>query len=421
MQKDSNQKHGIPFGWHLPSQRMVKVAEVPNGRACKCTCVACGARLQSRQGAIRIWHFAHDEETNCLNAPEAAIHRMAKQMIAERSAVFMPPRQISRDIHGKNHVWAETITVDIQTSGLFLLADCVQEKTIGNGRNAGDSRRPDVYGLHDGRPLAIEIRNTHAVDEEKRVWLIQQGYSILEIAVADLALLTPDEISGALANRLFSNDSHSLWLTHSGDLDGELSLDQMEAEVRAARADEELTLLAKQDAEAAELQRRKETRERYRDIEDFRIRLGRSTIRIGRNTQRVSLKKFGSVPDAVFQGLKELARKHGASFNDRGGCWEFHRHTENEAFFGQFCAEVQQACLERYFGTPAVPTHLHPISPATINSIPEAPSFVSFADTAVQEAIDERAGILEFEAGFNRSYAEKLALSAMDSLRSADK
>ena len=82
MKKDSDLKHVIPFGWHIPSKRMVAATEVPNGRACECICAACGVRLQTRQGAIRVWHFAHDEETNCQHAAEAAIHRMAKQMLS---------------------------------------------------------------------------------------------------------------------------------------------------------------------------------------------------------------------------------------------------------------------------------------------------------------------------------------------------
>ena len=142
MRKDSNLKHGIPFGWHIPSQRMVTVTEVANGRACECICAACGVRLQARQGAIRVWYFAHDEETNCQHAAEAAIHRMAKQMIAERGCVFVPHRQLPpRTIHGKKRVWTEMITVDVQSAGLQMLADCTQEKTIGDSRSEGDSRR----------------------------------------------------------------------------------------------------------------------------------------------------------------------------------------------------------------------------------------------------------------------------------------
>lgn len=39
-----------------------------------------------------------------------------------------------------------------------------------------------------------------------------------------------------------------------------------------------------------------------------------------------------------------------------------------------------------------------------------------FADAILQEAFDERAGILEFEAGFDRATAEKLALTEISAL-----
>ncbi len=410
MLKDSNQKHGIPFGWHVPSKRMVKATEVANGRACECICVACRARLQARQGAVRVWHFAHDEETNCQNAPEAAIHRMAKQMVVERGAIYVPHRQLFRTIHGKKRVWTEQFSVDVQGASLQELKDCIQEKTIGDSRSAGDSRRPDVFALLDGRPLAIEIRNTHAVDFDKQEWLEQQGYSILEIAVADVELLPPDQIPSILETRLFVAATHSTWLAHAGDPDGSLALDQQEAQIRAAHAEEERALLAKLESEELERKRTEEVRERYRDIEDFKISLGCCTVRIGRNAQRVSLKKYGPTPDAVFQGLKQLAFKHHGHFNGRGRCWEFHRHVENEAFFKQLCAEAQQVCLDRYCGTLLWPSTLVRPPAPVVEKLPERPLPNYFEDAALQEAFDERAGILEFEAGFDREIAEKLAL-----------
>src|SRR5574338_28901 len=293
MQKDSNLKHGIPFGWHVPSQRMVTATEVANGRACECICAACRVRLQARQGAIRVWYFAHDEETNCQHAPEAAIHRMAKQMIAERGSVFVPHRQLSRTIHGKKQVWTETITVDVQSAGPQMLADCAQEKTIGDNRSEGESRRLDVFASLEGHPLAIEILNTHAVDFDKQEWLERQGYSVLEIDVADIEQLPPDQIPEALEVRLFQASDHSVWLVHARDLEGKHTLDQLEAQIRAMRSEEEQALLASLDAEETERKRKEEARKRYRDIEDFKIGFGRCTVRVGRNEQRVSLKIHG--------------------------------------------------------------------------------------------------------------------------------
>lgn len=411
MKKDINLKHGIPFGWNVPSQRMVSAKEVANGRACECICVACGVRLQARQGAIRIWHFAHDEETNCQHASEAAIHRMAKQMIAERGCVFVPHKQLSRIIHGKKRVWIETITVDVQPAGLQVLAECTQEKTIGDSRSEGEFRRPDVLALLDGLPLAIEILNTHAVDFDKQEWLERQGYSVLEIDVADIEQLPPDQIPEELETRLFKTSDHSVWLVHTGDIEGKRTLDQLEVQIRARRHEEEQALLASLDAEEAERKRKEEARKRYRDIEEFKVGLGRCTVRVGRSEQRVSLKIHGYAPDAVFEGIKLLGSKHHGHFNGRARCWEFHRHSENEAFFKQFCTEVQQECFERYCGVALSPSMPQRVARLSEEAPIERPLPIYFDDPALQEVFDERAAVLEFEANLKREEAEKLALA----------
>lgn len=415
MQKNSDLQHSIPFGIHVPSQRMVTATEVANGRACECICAACSVRLRARQGAIRVWHFAHDEETNCQHAAEAAIHRMAKQMIAERGSVFVPQRQLSRTIHGKKRVWNETITVDVQSAGLQILADCTQEKTIGDSTSEGDSRRPDVLASLEGHPLAIEIRNTHGVEFDKQDWLERLGYSVLEINVADIEKLPPDEIPEALELRLFQTSVRSVWLAHAKDHEGKHTLDQLEVQIRATRSEEEQALLAKLDAGEAERKLKEEARKRYRDIEDFKISLGRCTVRVGRNERRISLKIHGYAPESVFEGTKLLGRKHHGHFNEKARCWEFYRHSENEAFFQQLCAEVQEECLECCGG--ASP------SPSTPQRVARPPAEVTidqpiyFDDPALQEGFDERAALLEFEAGFGREEAEKQALAEITASR----
>ena len=171
MSDSTNSKHGIPFGWHAPSKRMVRPDQVARGQACECICVACESRLIARQGSIREWHFAHGSDTNCEHAAEAAIHRMAKQLVVDRGEIYVPARQTTRTIYGKKRVWEETLTISLQSSGLHAIAEAVVEKTIGISGIEGEFFRPDVLGNLDGFPIAIEIRNTHAVDDDKLRWL----------------------------------------------------------------------------------------------------------------------------------------------------------------------------------------------------------------------------------------------------------
>jgi hypothetical protein len=90
MSVSTNSKHGIPFGWHAQSQRMVRPDQVARGQACECICIACRTGLIARQGPIRAWHFAHGGDTNCEHAAEAAIHRMAKQLVVDRGEICVP-------------------------------------------------------------------------------------------------------------------------------------------------------------------------------------------------------------------------------------------------------------------------------------------------------------------------------------------
>lgn len=409
MSKESNGKHVIPFGWHVPTQRMVTAREVANGRGCDCVCIACGTRLQARQGEIRIWHFAHDSETQCQVAAEAAIHYMAKQLIAERGSIYLPHREKSKEIHGKRRVWSETICTDVQQPGLHPLEDCLVEKTITIPAEPGTTFRPDVLATLIGFPLAIEVLNTHAVEPEKAAWLEKQGYSVLEIDVSDIGSLPQEQILSALEVRLFETADYASWLCHSADQLAIRALLEIEAEVRARRLAEETILLAQLEAAEAAQKRREEFLRRVRDIDALKIRVGGCTVRIGRNFERVSLKVHGYASDEVFAATKSLAREHGGRFNPKAKCWEFFRDAETENFFDQLCETAQQRLLGSFWGSK--PSTLQTLAKETITPLPERPLPVFFDDPALQEAFDERAGILEFDAGYQRQAAEQMALA----------
>jgi len=413
MSDSTNSKHSIPFGWHAQSQRMVRPDQVTRGQACECNCVACGTGLIARQGTIRAWHFAHGCDTNCEHATEAAIHRMAKQLVVDRGEIFVPAREITRAIYGEKRVWEETLTASVQSTGLQPITEAVSEKSIGLPGVEGEFFRPDVLGVLDGFPIAIEIRNTHAVDDDKLVWLKAHRYSLLEIDVADIADLPPEELLLALETRLFKNAEHSCWLTHAKDLDGEAILDQMELEVRQAKFIEEQVTLARLEAEEAEQKRRQEFLKQVRDVEDFKIRFGSATVRVGRNQRRVSLKIHGFAQGEVFSAAKSVARRHAGRFNAKARQWEFFCHTGIEPFFHQLCGEVEAECFERLNGgVELIPrekalnsdTPPQPVQPPPIQPLP-----VYFNDPSLQEHFDERAGIREFEAGIERSLAEHQA------------
>lgn len=400
-------QHGIPFGWHVPTQRMVDASSVANGLACECICFACSAPLQAKQGKVRAWHFAHHTDSNCQHAAEAAVHRMAKQLIEEHQQIYVPERNFRKMLHGEKQVWSEEIAVTVQRSGLQVLTGCVAEKTI-YGNNPQDGiRRPDVLALRDGHPFAIEIRNTHEVDTEKAAWLKQQGYSVLEIDIADIAFEPMESIATLLERRLFANSHLAQWLCHAGDDAATRQLIELEAETRAKRHEEELFLLAEMEAKALAEQKRIAAKARLQDIDDFRLRLEDCTVRIGRNIRRVSLKVHGFAAKPAFSKIMNLAHSFGGLFNKKGKCWEFYPKQDLETFFLQLCSEAESVCLGTSRRTPGGVAPL-PALPTSPNVDGDSQSTFKIAPET-DERFEERAAILQYDGGYSRQEAEELA------------
>lgn len=402
-------KHRLPFALHVPTGRMVSPTETDNGLKCDCICHVCRSRVISRQGDERIWHFAHREATDCPATAESAIHAMAKQLIVERQAVYLPKKSLQRTIRGQKNVWSEVISVEVQQAGLFDLNDCVSEKTIFDTNTATTYRRPDVMATVEGRTLAIEVRNTHAVDTEKAEWLDQQGLSALEIDIADLAESPPDQLLDRLTARLFAASDNARWLTHSGDAEGKASLDRQEADLRLTKSALEDELLAQLAALEEKQRKRDEFRQKTRETDCANIGLGGGTLHIGVSAIRCTLKVFGSLPDHWFRKITALARKHGGVFNGRFRTWEFYQDGNTLALFERLRQAAQQSVLDAIEQT--LPPKALPDSGTCCPPVTATQRY--FDDPALQEAFDERAAIMEFDGGIEREQAEKATLMAM--------
>lgn len=406
-------KHRLPFALHLPTGRMVSPTEADNGLKCDCICHVCRSRVVSKQGDERIWHFAHHGATDCSATAESAIHAMAKQLIVERQAVYLPARTLQRTIRGQKNVWSEIISAEVQKAGLFDLKDCIAEKTIFDASTAATFRRPDVMATAEDRALAIEIHNTHAVDFEKAEWLDQQRLSALEIDVADLALVPPNELLERLTERLFAASNGTRWFTHSGDTEGVISLDRQEANLRFAKSALEADLLAQLAVLEEKKRKRDAFREKIQETDQCTIGLGSGTLRIGVSAIRCTLKVYGSAPDHWFKRITTFARQHGGVFNDRYKTWEFYQNGDTQGLF----KKLHQAAQESLFA--AVRQTLPAISPpaSQYENIAANPPKRYFDDPALQEEFDERVAIMEFDGHIEREHAEHATLISMQAAR----
>lgn len=404
MSNASIHKQGIPFAWRLSDQQMVGPEDVEKGLKCNCICKACGTSLVAKQGAVREWHFAHHAATDCPSGVETAIHWMAKQLIVERSEVCIPLRILNRKVSGPQCVWTETINVEVQREGLIPLDDCVQEKEIGMRTDTNGARRPDVLAMFNGKPIAIEICNTHAVDEEKLAWLEKNGISTLEIDVSDLSLASPDQIKSELERRLFNPSVFMKWLVHSGDTDAQAHLDEAERNLRISKAGEESALLAELARKTAVQKRKQEFLENIREIES-RTFLPESLIiiRVGRSKIRCTLKWFGYAPNWVKEKVCDFARQHHGRFNKRYYHWEFDaRHFVPTTMFANMCAWAH----EELNGVREKPITDTP-KPLPEDFSPRA--LIRFDDSERQEEYEERAAIMEFDGNLHRHDAEQAA------------
>lgn len=157
--------------------RMVGIKEVANGLECRCVCPACRAPLIARQGGVRRWHFSHAPGfVVCGSGPETALHRMAKQIIAEWDEVNLPPLDIRvsrRSADGQSVVRNATIP-----SAQFIVEESVIE-----ARREGFV--PDVL-LHgaNGQLLAVEVCVTHKVGRTKQQRVARCALPMIQFSVA---------------------------------------------------------------------------------------------------------------------------------------------------------------------------------------------------------------------------------------------
>lgn len=146
--------------------KMVCIDSVERGRDCNCFCPKCNEPLTAKLGnGKRQPHFAHQQGTNCQGSYMTALHRLAEQIISEEKAVMAPAYEdIPKHLFSFKHVEVEQ-------------------------RTDRNDMQPDLVGItEDDKRWAIEIRNTHEVDETKTNKIKASNITCLEIDVREQTL-----------------------------------------------------------------------------------------------------------------------------------------------------------------------------------------------------------------------------------------
>jgi len=167
----------VPFG--LREGRLYRPDDVSSGKACDCICPACEAKLISNQGKQKRAYFSHFRTESCAGGYETAVHLMAKQVILDEQRIRIPPITISLELSPVEEEAPIRTFVHYPERDVQLV-EVVAEKQQGRWR-------PDLTAtLINGAKLHIEIRVTHAVDDEKAESLD----NLVEINLSELPIET---------------------------------------------------------------------------------------------------------------------------------------------------------------------------------------------------------------------------------------
>lgn len=251
-----------------------------SGRECGCVCPACGAPLVAKaaDSTCRRPHFAHLAETDCRAGYETALHKKAKELVAEHAALLLPAWDGEADMPNPPQLqddtgqWWHGTRVEFPSRQVGL-------QNVRLEQVQGDYT-PDVIAEDETDELLIEIRVTHAVDALKRRRIQSEGKRLIEI---DLSRLDPDVLQDearlvqavlyAPENRVWlaCPEATEAWRESFRTLKAQVAQHNLQiAELRQRQEDAEKARQRAAEQARAALAERLAQRERYRDQERSR-------------------------------------------------------------------------------------------------------------------------------------------------------
>lgn len=172
-----------------PNGKLIPVVEAERGLKCNCKCPNCNLPLEARKGNKRKAHFAHyggkKDKQDLKTCYMTALHKLAEQIICEKKCVMLP----SMSIIPERIVYFEKVEL---------------EKRIDR-----PDLQPDIVGItHGGDRYLIEIKNTSAVNDEKKEKIYTDDLKCLEIDVSKQTL-------DGLEDFLILSSKSRIWINNS--------------------------------------------------------------------------------------------------------------------------------------------------------------------------------------------------------------
>ena len=227
-----------------PDGTIVHISMVDRGLACNCRCPACDHVLVAKKSAKQTHHFAHhNSNVSCAHVAETNAHIWAKDVLQREKQLILPP--ITAEYDGQS--------VEVRPARRYEFTQARLERRLG-------SIVPDVIlETASGAQLIVEVRVTHACDEEKIQTLLQGGISAIEV---DLRHFRNSTDRAAVEEALLKTASRE-WLSNSkqDQFDSRLQ-ERIEAErERLAKIEEERKKSLERE-EHAKVQKERERVER---------------------------------------------------------------------------------------------------------------------------------------------------------------
>ena len=184
-------------GWGSRNGKAVRVSEVSRGLACGCLCPGCGGKLVAKKGTQRTHHFAHANTVDCDVLGESALHLACKEVIQEYREMELPV----------------VTSCERQESNFAASSTRVRFDEV-RSEHAIGSIVPDITATADGHTLCVEIKVTHAVDDEKSRCYETLQQSAIEVDASDLPR---DALRHVIKERIIDCTKHKRWIYNKKD------------------------------------------------------------------------------------------------------------------------------------------------------------------------------------------------------------
>ncbi len=189
-------------GWGSRNGKAVRVSEVSRGLACGCVCPGCGGQLVAKKGTQRAHHFAHANTVDCDGLGESALHLACKDVIQECREMELPYVVASDGGYDGIRSYEHQEHHLVASSKRVRFDEVESEHAMG-------SIIPDITATANGHTLCVEIKVTHAVDDEKSRYYETLQQSAIEVDASDLPR---DALRHVIKERVIDCTKHKRWI-----------------------------------------------------------------------------------------------------------------------------------------------------------------------------------------------------------------